>query len=81
MIERHRSNRRWITAERLAQLREVKADPGRAKDACETDSFSKQVPHPDWALIATLTFTILVWTAFVFCIYAIWAKCRSSSPF
>jgi len=83
MIERHQSDRRLITTERLAQFSQVRGgpDPRRAKDACETSSSSNQARRPDWVLIATLTFVVFSWIAFVFCIYVIWAKCRGSSPF
>ena len=83
MIERHRSDRRWITTERFAQFFQVKGDPDprRAKDACETSSSSDQPRRPVRVLIATLTFVVFSWIAFGFCIYVIWAKCRGSSPF
>ena len=83
MIERHQSDRRLITTERLAQFSQVRGgpDPRLAKDASETNSSSNQARHPDWVLIATLLFTVFAWAAFAFCIYVIWAKCRGSSPF
>ena len=37
--------------------------------------------HPDWVLIATLTFMVFCWIAFVFSICVIWVKCGGSSPF
>jgi hypothetical protein len=82
-IERHRNDRRWITTERLAPFSQVEGDrdPRRAKDACQTSSSSNQARRSDWVLIATLTFVVFSWIAFLFCIYVIWAKCRGSSPF
>ena len=83
MIERHRSDRHWITLERLAQFSQVKRDPDprRAKDACETGPSSNQARHPDWVLIAALTFTVFAWALMVLCMYVIWAKCRGWPPF
>ena len=83
MIERLRSDRRWITRERLAQFSQVEGDPDprRTKDVSQTTLSSNQARRPDWVLIATLIFVVLGWIAFVFCIYVIWAKCRGSSPF
>jgi len=83
MIERHRSDRRWSTRERLAQFPQVKRDPDprRAKDTCETRLSSNQPRHPDSVLIASLILLVFAWSALVFCMYVIWAKCRGSSPF
>ncbi len=82
MIARHQSNPHWITATRPAQLPQLKGDPDlrRAKDACETNSSSNQT-HPDWALIATVIFVVLVWSALFFCMYCIWAKSRGAPTF
>lgn len=68
---------------RLAQLPKVKGDPDprRANDACETNSSSNQARHPDSVLIAALILVVFAWSALVFCMYVIWAKCRGSSPF
>ena len=83
MIERHQSDRRLITTERLAQFSQVRGgpDPRLAKDASETNSSSNQARHPDWGLIGFLTLVVFAWAAFAFCIYVIWVKCRGSSPF
>ena len=83
MIERHRNDRRWTTAERPTQLSQANGgpEPRRAKDVNETNSSPNQARHPDWMLIATLTFMVLAWSALAFCMYVILAKCRGSSPF
>ena len=83
MIERHQSDRRLITTERLAQFSQVRGgpDPRLAKDASETNSSSNQARHPDWVLIGLLTFVVFAWAAFAFCMYDLWAKCRVPSPF
>ncbi len=46
MIERHQSDRRLITTERLAQFSQVQGgpDPGLAKDASETNSSIQPSP-------------------------------------
>ncbi len=82
MIARHQSNPHWITATRPAQLPQLKGDPDlrRAEDACETNSSFNQT-HPDWALIATVIFVVLVWSALFFCMYCIWAKSRGAPTF
>jgi len=83
MIERHQSDRRLITTERLAQFSHVKGgpDPRLAKNASEINSSSDQPRHRDWVVIGLLTFVVFAWAAFAFCLYIIWAKCRVSSPF
>jgi hypothetical protein len=82
MIARHQTNRRWITALRPAQFPQLKGAPDlrRAKHACETNSSSNQT-HPDWALIATVIFVVLAWSALFFCMYCIWAKSRGVPTF
>ena len=78
MIERHRSEHRSITTERLPQFSQVKGgpDPRQANDASETNSSSNQARHRDWVLIAILIFVLFAWAVFAFCIYDIWAKTR-----
>jgi hypothetical protein len=81
MIQRHQSGRRLIATERLAQFSRAQGGlgPRRAKDVYETNSSSNQARHPDWVLIATLTFVIFAWSVLAFCLYVIVAKCRDSS--
>lgn len=76
MIERYRSDRRWMTTERLTQSSQTKGapDPLRAKHAFETNSSSNQARHPDWTVIALLIFVVFTWAAFAFCIYDIWTR-------
>ena len=83
MIQRHQSNRGLITTERLAQFSQSRggSHPRLAMDASETYSSSNQARHPDWVLIATLTFVVFAWSVLAFCIYVILAKCRDSSLF
>ena len=83
MIARHQTKRRWITALRPAQFPQLKGAPDlrRAKHACESNSSSKQRHSPDPVLIAALILVVFASSAFVFCMYVIWAKARGSSPF
>jgi len=83
MIERNQSDRRLITTERLAQFSQVEGgpDPGWRRMRLRPIRPSNQARHPDWVLIATLTFMVFCWIAFVFSICVIWVKCGGSSPF
>ena len=83
MIERHLSNRRWITRKQLAQFSQVKRgpDPGRAKDMYERSLSSSHARRPDWVSIAALTFMVITWAGFLIGLWVIWAKCRGLSPF
>jgi len=60
MIERHRSEHRSITTERLPQFSQVKGgpDPRQATMRLRPNSSSNQARHRDWVLIAILIFVL-----------------------
>ena len=83
MMEYHKTSCGWSTTGRLAQFSGVNGDPGQppAKQAYEASRPASRATHPDWAVIAVLSFMAFNLAALVVAMCIIWAKCRSPSLF
>jgi hypothetical protein len=82
MIALHRDNGQQITTALLSNASQVTEGAERSPVAHESENAPRydESSHRNWEMLAIWSFVVFSFAAFLFCLWAISAKCRGDWP-